>query len=200
MKTVIEVGANEGQHTEGFIENYDRVFCFEPIPQHYANLVRKYGHLENFYGIAAAIDIDNGWKTFHLSEYRDWGCSSLHQFKPDIHEHWSREDFNFTRNIQHMMCMRLDWFMNYYGIDEVDYLHIDAQGNDLNVLKSLGNRIYSIKRGVCEAAGNVSLYDVDNTKETVAAWFDHFGKLFTLDIQDDGADGNEVNIYFERNY
>jgi hypothetical protein len=96
--------------------------------------------------------------------------------------------------------------MNLYGITEIDYLHIDTQGNDFRVLQSLGDKIDCVKEGVVEVSKNAKYYNVqDNTMEVVAPWLSMKG--FYLRILDDGIgkehtgaspNGNEANIFFKR--
>ena len=102
------------------------------------------------------------------------------------------------------MCMRLDTFMDLYGITEVDYLHVDTQGNDFRVLQSLGNKINCIKEGVVEVAQNKQYYDVeDNWVDVVKPWLEEKG--FSVRAEDDGVgkagvvpNGNEANLFFKR--
>jgi hypothetical protein len=102
------------------------------------------------------------------------------------------------------MCIRLDDFVKLYGIKEIDYLHVDAQGNDFNVMKSLGDMISIVKEGVCEVANHIELYDIeDNTVGVVKPWLESKG--FEVRVEDDGVgkqyttiNGNEVNLFFKR--
>ncbi|NDA03128.1 MAG: recombinase RecA [Burkholderiaceae bacterium] len=54
------------------------------------------------------------------------------------------------------------------NIEQIDYLHIDAQGNDFNVLKSLGDKISIVVEGNIEAADKVDLYKgIDNRADDI---------------------------------
>ena len=143
MGVIIEVGANEGQDTEKFLKEGKKVYCFEPIPNHAKNLWDKYGKDPNFHLMTIAIDLENGFRKFNIEERADWGCSSLHEARED-----NPIGIKFTSHIENMMCMRLDTFMDLYNITEIDYLHIDTQGNDFRVLQSLGDKIDCVKEGV----------------------------------------------------
>jgi FkbM family methyltransferase len=202
---IIEVGANLGQDTEKFLsDSNNRVYSFEPIPELAFKLWEKFGQNQNFSLIAAAVDIENGWKKFNISKGGDWGCSSLHEFAPNLHSIWSRPDFKYDTHISNVMCIRLDTFMDIFNIDRIDYIHIDAQGNDFNVLKSLGNKIDLVQSGVVEVSNKVELYDVkDNHVKIVKPWLEERG--FKTRVEDDGVgkpfatiNGNEVNVFFER--
>jgi FkbM family methyltransferase len=205
MPVIIEVGANQGQDTERFLSYRDvELYSFEPVPQLAKDLIDRFGSNPKFHLIMAAIDVENGFKQFNISKGGDWGCSSLHQFAPDIHSKWSRGEFNYDETISKMMCIRLDDFVKLYGIKEIDYLHVDAQGNDFNVMKSLGDMIGIVKEGVCEVANHVELYDIeDNTVSVVKPWLESKG--FEVRVEADGVgkqcadiNGNEVNLFFKR--
>jgi FkbM family methyltransferase len=202
---IIEVGANQGQDTVKFLEKPENiVYSFEPIPELAFKLWEKHGQNKNFHLITAAIDIENGWKKFNISKRGDWGCSSLHDFAPDLHKVWSRPDFSYDTFLANTMCIRLDTFMNMFNIQKIDFLHIDAQGNDFNVLKSLGNRIDDVISGVVEVSNKVELYDIkDNHLNVVKPWLEE--RKFSTRVEDDGVgkpgatiNGNEVNIFFNR--
>lgn len=202
---IIEVGANQGQDTEKFLENPENiVYSFEPIPELAFRLWEKHGQNKNFHLITAAIDVENGWKKFNISKGGDWGCSSLHDFAPDLHKVWSRPDFRYDTFLANAMCIRLDTFMDIFNITEIGYIHIDAQGNDFNVLKSLGDKINVVCSGVVEVSNKVELYDIkDNHVNVVKPWLEERG--FKTRVEDDGVgkpmatiNGNEVNIFFER--
>lgn len=201
MGVIIEVGANEGQDTELFIKTGLPVYCFEPIPNHAKNLWDRFGKNPNFHLMTIAIDLENGFRKFNIEERADWGCSSLHDVAPD-----NPNNIKYTTYIEKVMCMRLDTFMDLYGITDIEYLHIDTQGNDFRVLKSLGDKINFVKQGVAEAANTKQYYAVDdNTVDVVNSWLVSQG--FNTQIVHDGIgkehtgavpNGNEVNIFFRR--
>lgn len=196
MGTVIEVGANYGTDTEKFVLQGHRVFAFEPTPELILHLQQKFKGKDNFHLAPLAVDSEEGWATFHIAGGGDWGCSSLYEFTPDIHNKWEgRPDFQMTDSVV-VMKMRLDTFMDLYGIDRVDYLWIDAQGNDFRVLKSLGDRISDVFEGKCEGAYTVDLYqNADNNVFVISDWLKDRG--FETRIQPDNV-GKEADVHFWR--
>lgn len=196
MKTIIEVGANRGTDTEKWLVDPDNiVYCFEPTPELCNLLWEKFSNFSNFHLFAGAVDVENSWKTFNIAGQKDWGCSSLHTFNQNIEELWpKRKDFKFTQSIN-TFCIRLDSFIEMSNIDIVDYLWVDAQGNDWNVLKSLGKKIDLVKEGKCEVAYTVNLYNTDNTIENVKPWLEKRG--FNVSVIPDSA-GKECDLHFKR--
>lgn len=209
MNIIFEVGANQGQDTEQFLADpNNEVYSFEPVPDLAHYLWQRFGDNPRFHLSTCAVDIENGWKPFNISKNGDWGCSSLHSFAKNINETWpGRDDFAFQQTIQNVMCIRLDTFMNMYEIDHIDYIHIDAQGNDYRVLRSLGDKIKTVKSGVVEVANKVELYDIEgNHISVVQPWLEEQG--FSVRAEFDGVgkpyvgasaiNGNEVNLFFHR--
>tara|TARA_R110002096_G_scaffold435197_1_gene659700 strand:+ start:439 stop:762 length:324 start_codon:yes stop_codon:yes gene_type:complete len=91
-----------------------------------------------------------------------------------------------------------DTFIEEKGIDVVTYMHCDAQGNDINVLKSFGKHIDKLSAGVVEAAKDEFLYTYkENSQENVIAFLEENGFTVT-ELRDNDETGLEVNIHFER--
>jgi hypothetical protein len=190
----IEVGSNNGRDTESLLNQGYWVYAFEPTPELHLDLSKRLSKYEHYYPVCAAVDYENGWGTFKVAGQGDWGCSSLHDFNPDIHDLWEgRPDFNVTHTYK-VYKTRLDTFMATHNIGLVDYLWIDAQGNDLIVLQSLGARIGSILAGRCEVALTVNLYNTGNTLDNVGKFLTSNGFTYTWDTEN----GKEANVYFSR--
>jgi len=179
---VIEVGANNGNDTARWLDDDNVVvYAFEPTPEMYLHLKNRFVGFENYFPMPVAVDTTDGWQWFNIASGGGWGCSSLHEFNPKIHELWEgRPDFKVTERIR-VPTMRLDTFMNTFKIEKVDFLWIDAQGNDLRVLESLGDRFRDIDAGMVEVAYEVNLYDgVDNSHSSVGKWLDDNGFGYDL--------------------
>lgn len=196
MKTVIEVGANWGGDTERLATKNTIVYAFEPTPQLVDHLIDKFKNNNNVHIIDAAVDEEEGSAIFNIAGTADWGCSSLYSFTEDIHEKWKgRPDFHFTDTCI-VNKVRLDSFIEDYKIDSVDYLWIDAQGNDFKVLKSLGDKVSLIKEGKCEGSYTVDLYqDTNNNVEDIVKWLEDKG--FECKIIPDNV-GKEADVHFKR--
>lgn len=196
MRTVIEVGANYGNDTAHFLNNGDKVFAFEPTPELILHLQNRFKNNDNFVLVPMAVDDNNSWAKFNIAGSGDWGCSSLYEFTPDIHEKWKgRPDFHFTDSCI-VMTIKLDTFCKIYNVHEIDYLWIDAQGNDFKVLKSLGPHIDYVKEGKCEGSYTVELYSNANNKvDDIVSWLKEKG--FSTKVVPDNV-GKEADIHFKR--
>lgn len=198
MKTVIEVGMNQGTDTPNYLTQDDMVlYGFEPTVELVKMLNEKYGSDPRVKIVPLAVDIENRFTTFNIAAWQDWGCSSLNDFTDGVSERWNGFNFHYTGK-QSVMTIRLDDFVRMHNITQIDYLHVDAQGSDFNVLKSLGEYISIVQAGVVEVSYNVPLYKgVDNTYESVSEWLTSKG--FVYDVTYDHPEfKTEANIYFRR--
>lgn len=197
MGTVIEVGANYGTDTRNFLAQGHKVYAFEPTPELVLHLQQSFKNNPNFHLVPMAASDKTGWAQFNIAGGGDWGCSSLYEFTPDIHEKWAgRPDFQMTDRVT-VMTIRLDQFMDLYSVDEqIDYLWIDAQGHDFNVLKSLGDRIGQVNAGKCEGSYTVDLYSgTENSVPEISMWLNDNG--FATRIVPDNV-GKEADVHFVR--
>ena len=199
-KIIFDVGANDGKETlERAQDKNCIVYAFEPTWELLINYLWPMAHEnENIMVIPFAVDIDNGFKKFNIAGNGDWGCSSLHEFSDNIHESWpGRSDF-VTTHSYNVPTITLYDFCNLYKIDKIDFIEIDTQGNDFNVLKSMGDKISIIEEGVVEASNSVDLYkNVNNRIEDVR----NFLKENNFEIIEENSNdylSAEVNIRFRK--
>lgn len=198
-KTYIEVGGNQGQHTQRFVHPGARLFVFEPVQELYFKLWEKYKDNSNVLVIPFAVDEVEQVATFFVAGQKDWGCSSLNQFNDNLNQVWpGRTDFTVTHSYN-VMTIRLDSFCRMYGIDKIDYLWIDAQGHDFKVIKSLGEKIKDVKEGRCEAAMEVELYkNTDNQYTNIVSYLEN--RNFKTAVKPDNSGIKaECDILFTKN-
>ncbi len=198
MKTIIEVGTKDGYDTYVFLKDPDNiVYTFEPTPELQVYIQNKFrGHInyKNLNLIPAAVDIKDGFSQFNIAAIEDWGCSSLNEFSEDVNKTFPGRDIRMTHSVK-VMTMRLDTFMSIHNIAEVDYLWIDAQGSDFNVLKSLGDRITDVKAGKCESAYAYDLYkNSNNNTVDIVKWLENYGFKCTVEV--DANTGKEADVHF----
>lgn len=143
----IDVGTHKGEYTFGPAKNNPllRVYAFEP---NIALAFQLAGALPNFIVIPMAVSEKDGGADFYIN--RDDAASSLLPFDPEGLKQWKGgELLNIERKVT-VPTIRLDTFMNLAQIKHVDFLKIDAQGADLSVVKSAGERIKDIDKILLE--------------------------------------------------
>jgi len=194
----IEVGANWGTHTPQFVKENSMLYCFEPVQECYRHLVDTYKHHDNVMVLPFAIDTVSGIRKFNVSNVGDWGTSGFYEFTDNLDELWPGRvgptAFTYT-DAYNVFTIRLDQFCTLYGIDHVDYLWIDAQGHDLEVLKSLGDMISIVREGSCEAARTLKIYkDTDNDYTTISKYLTDKG----FEVGGCSHDQYECDLHFQQ--
>ena len=170
MKTLIEVGAFDGSdslryHNEGYV-----VYTFEPKKDLFEDLVNKTKHLTNYTVIPKAVSLVDGTTQFNIC--KSGGASSILPFRSEeeLIKTWSiyRTDIHYSGISYEVETIRLDTFIESNNLNNtiIDFIHIDAQGVDLDVLKSLGKYINNVMAGVVETVKDKdkSIYIDQNDK------------------------------------
>jgi len=120
---VIDVGANIGLYTVLFskwVGDYGKVWSIEPAPDNYS-LIQKtinYNKIRNVELILKAVSDYDGKASLDISV--DCTGYSMTKIK--------------TKKMMEIQCMKLD---NYFSDKTIDFVKIDAEGQELNVLKGM---------------------------------------------------------------
>jgi FkbM family methyltransferase len=140
-KGAIHIGANEGQERDWYRNQaFNKVLWFEPNTVIYEKLVKN---IKNYPGqIAFNLGIHDSLKETKLHISSNNGESSsildlgLHkQYHPNVH--YVKDEM--------IVLTRMDlFFKDYENIDDYNFLNIDVQGVELNVIKSFGSLLNKI--------------------------------------------------------
>jgi FkbM family methyltransferase len=204
QRLLIEVGAFDGKDSLRFHRQGYRVFTFEPNRDLYLNLLANTRDLEGYTVLNEAVCLEDGKTDLYIC--REGGASSILPFKDDreLERHWTaaRTDVQYSGTKYAVACTRLDTFLERQGLADadIDYLHCDAQGADLDVLKSLGKYVGNVKEGVIESAYSAekAIYrGQNNTVDAATAWLQQHG-FEVVDVAPNDETGCECNIRFRR--
>lgn len=173
----IEVGVNNGQNTYEIRNEFPdcELYGFEPVPDLQQKLKEKFKNDPKIHLIEKAIDLKEGKQNFHLTTNdQNWsnryGASSLFRFAKDIKRKWNRRDFVIGKTIT-VETTPLSSFLDTLKFDKIRFLECDAQGNDINVLRSLGPYVNRLMEGQIEVALSIELYEgIDNTLVSALKW------------------------------
>lgn len=198
-RTYIHVGAFTGDDEliEACRRNGDLLYMFEPNPKRVAELETKVAGAETIYVIPKAVSNYNGMATFHIACYDD--CSSLQNFDADANTAWVHrfhpyKHFEMVEDID-VEVIRLDTFMEQNDISAVERLDIDAQGEDLRIVESLGVLIAVVKKIQIEVNIHDSpLYAHSFTREQAFVFFASQG--FERHVSWKQSMNREENIIF----
>jgi len=199
-KVVFDVGANNGSSSIPLaIANPTHlVFAFEPTPEMIKIIQSQIVSLENYVIVPKAVSDYDGTAEFNVAGNWDWGCSSLLNFSNKSQTEWpGRTDFSVTYKLN-VDVIRLDTFIKENLINKIDYLHIDTQGSDLNVLKGLGEYLEIVNEGTMEAATSDDILYEGQNKLNDCIKFLLLNRFKVLDVNSNDIFCHEVNIVFKK--
>ena len=161
-QVIVQVGAHSGNDAliAACREHGHKFYMFEPNPRRVAELEQKAAGSGTVFVIPRAISVTEGRATFHIANHDD--CSSLQSFAEDVNQTWVHEwhpykSFEMVDEVE-VEVIRLDSFMKSREIAAIDLLLIDAQGEDLRVVESLGERARDVKKIQMEINIHAPLY------------------------------------------
>lgn len=160
MTTLIYIGTNEGNSLWNVFDKYDQVYAFEPDPEMFEILNKKYEQFEWVTLINAACSVEDGEANFYVTPNRV--SSSLSDASSNEKSLGCPEVLKKIK----VKTINLLNFLEKNNIEYIDFYLSDAQGSDLNILKTIKKYIDSkkIKELFIETHGNgVEIYDgLDN--------------------------------------
>lgn len=212
---IIDVGANEGlfalQQAEENPEHL--VVAIEPIPELAIEIERKgqARNLSNLLVKQVAIDSTRGTKTLYVSDAFSKGTSSLLNFvaEEQLNDYWGMRPDSLSTNSISVNCLTLEeLLLNLVDSYEafkvqnlpIDFIKIDVQGKDIDVLLSAGKFIKNIRAGMIEAPVQIenSIYEGD--QKTLAECFEILKELDLkiYQLKPNDPELVEYNIYFSQ--
>ena len=198
-RTIIQVGAYTGDDSliEACRRYGHRLYMFEPNPTRAEELRRKTAGAPTVEVLPIAVSNFNGTATFKIAAHDD--CSSLQDFDANAPQAWVHEwhpykRFEMVQSFD-VDVVRLDTFLEQRGITSVDLIEVDAQGEDLRVVESLGERIRDVRRIQIEVnIHDAPLYANSFTMADALAFFGAHG--FEKHIEWKQSLNREANVIF----
>jgi FkbM family methyltransferase len=124
---VFDVGANVGQSAQSFLEWFprSRIYCFEPVSATFRQLQNNLK--DNDRAFCYCLALGSSASTGQM----------LLQGSPDMFSLSSRLDRVPNGNVptEHVQVATLDDFCLTHSIDRINFLKIDTEGGDLDVLR-----------------------------------------------------------------
>jgi len=188
----IDIGAYHGEYTrQAALEDPSLVVhAFEPLPTVFESLNRGPA---NYIVHPMAVSDRDGMAPFRINSFV--AASSLLPLDEAARAAWI--DGNLLKEEREIVVptIRLDSFMAEAGIREVEFLRIDAQGGDYNVIRSAGDRLDDIRRIMLEVAITPrQLYRGAADKANIVAFLTARG--FALVETQAQSHGQEENLTF----
>ncbi|MDD5722183.1 MAG: FkbM family methyltransferase [Syntrophales bacterium] len=162
--TILEIGCNDGSNTLWFLEVFDspRIFCFEPDPRAASRFRKRIGERDEIHFYEYAISNKDGEEVFYMSGGQEteempegWDYSGSIR-KPNNHmlaHPWCK----FEKNIV-IPTKKLDTWCTEQGIDTFDFIWMDVQGAEIDVIQG-GRTALKNTRFLYTEYSNKELYE-----------------------------------------
>jgi FkbM family methyltransferase len=187
-KIWIDVGAHLGEGTLEAAISDPRllVFAFEP---NWILARQIMSRAANFVVLPMAVSDTDGLADFFINSSD--GSSSLVRMEAPGLAHWNDLDLTVQATVP-VPTIRLDTLMKLCDLSSIDYLKVDAEGVDLRVVQSAGNRLKDIRKIKVEVdTAPARLYQGAPTRDEVGTFMLNQGfKLFETETQNDGRQQN----------
>ena len=144
-KIGFDIGSCLGERISDF-EDFDEIYAFEPSPCVFNFLFEKCKNDSRIKCFQIGVSDEDGFKKFNCHDH--YGYSSFLEIdqEGELSKEWHQVDPGFDNVIlvAEIETKRMDTFMKENCIDHIDFIKVDTQGNDLNVVKSLGEMINKV--------------------------------------------------------
>ncbi len=139
LDVIFDVGANTGQSARKYVNRFpaSRVFCFEPGRESFRRLQAAFAGCDNVRAFRLALGAESGrQRLVHAGSPTEYFVADA-SYRAHAQSPGDWEDVDMTT---------LDRFCADRGIAHIDYLKIDTEGCDLQVLR--GARLLLEQQGV----------------------------------------------------
>lgn len=179
---LFDIGACEGLSSVKYLKMFpnSKVFAFEPVLKNYEQILKNKENykLDNLNVYQLGLSSKKGSALFYLSSAPqksnslenkvDFGNKSSSLLKPDKHNE-IHPNIKFEDTIE-IEIETLDSFCEDLNVCKIDFIHMDVQGAELEVLKGGLNMLPKINAVWLEVE-RVSLYEGQPLKDEIESFF-----------------------------
>ena len=177
---ILEAGAFDGDDSLKMANFWEKgmVYSFEPIPENYKKLVTKVAGVPNINTFCLALGDFVGMHEMHIAELEsDPGVPSFSSSLLPPKDHLSYATFVKFNSKVNVPVVTIDEFARNNNLSKIDFMWLDIQGYELNVLKASPNILKTVKAIITEVEF-VEAYQGQYLYKDVKEWLE--GEGFTL--------------------
>lgn len=156
---IFDVGANIGQSIDRFKKIFDEnanIYAFEPQKNCYDQLLNKFGNYNKVKAFNVLVSNECEDIVFNISSNKNNTQSSVYEYENTKYTQVNNLKMVKKEIIKKERIIKLDDFCNKYKINQIDFLKIDTQGSEVDVLKSAEQLILNKKIKILEIEMNFS--------------------------------------------
>ena len=169
IKGIIHIGGHYGEELQDYIDNgIQNVMVFEPLSDNFNVLSEKASDLNaNIEGYQIALGSKKGKATMYVSDNEAQSSSIL---KPAIHlTHHPHVKFPTTEEVE------VD-LLDEYDCKDYNFINMDVQGYELEVLKGATETLKQIKYVYCEV-NRAEVYEDNALVEEIDDFLGEYGMV-----------------------
>lgn len=177
---ILEAGAHIGIDTKNLAQlTKAKVYAFEPIPALYQKLKDTTKHIQNINTFELALSDQSCDVNFFLSSGESDASSSILQ---PIEHLRTNPEVKFEKNIR-VKASTLDDWAKAHKIEKIDFMWLDMQGYEFEVLKS-SNEIFPKVKVLYTEVSTIELYKGQALYKDFKTWLSSEGfELIVEDLQ-----------------
>tara|TARA_Y200000002_G_scaffold281084_1_gene235164 strand:+ start:101 stop:805 length:705 start_codon:yes stop_codon:yes gene_type:complete len=195
---LVDVGANKGDFSNEFVREFKKIFLIEPNPNLQKALEHRFKAKKNIKIFNHGIHNKNSMKKLYISGDTGSTLSSIKKQNKILKQNLKKTEIISTQNLK---FLRLDKLLkkNILSNNSI-FLKTDTQGNELEVLKSLGTYLKKVKYIKCEMS-IMALYRNQNSHWEILKFFKenkYEPIFFENGLRDKKGNMIEYDIFLER--
>lgn len=128
---IFDVGGYLGEETSSYSESFGNatIYVFEPFKDSYDKIVNRFRGNSKIIPNNFAITSEEGSKTFFIN--KDLSMNSLNRIDQHAIEAYSKNQHGYSVSVE---TTSVDIFCKKQRIQSIDFLKIDAEGEEYNIL------------------------------------------------------------------
>jgi 2-O-methyltransferase len=188
---ILEAGAHKGKDTVemAMLWPAGTIHAFEPVPALFKKLENNTRNLKNVHCYQLALGNNRGREIMYLSSGASDGSSSLLPPK----EHLNIFPTVYFDEELTVNTMTLDGWAESNNIQNIDFMWLDLQGMELNVLKS-GKNILQTVTAIYTEVSSIEAYKDQTLYSDLNEWLTSNGFYIEREVVDKGGG----NVFFIR--
>jgi len=195
---LVDVGANKGDFSYEFVREFKKIFLIEPNPSLQKKLELKFKTMKNVKIFKHGINNKNSIKKLYISGDTGSTLSSVKKQTKILKENLKKTEIISTQNLK---FLRLDKLLkkNILSNNSI-FLKTDTQGNDFEVIKSLGTYLKKVKYIKCEMS-IMALYRNQNSHWEILKFFKenkYEPIFFENGLRDKNGNMIEYDVFLEK--
>jgi FkbM family methyltransferase len=193
---ILEAGAYHGETSLEMVKRWPQatVYSFEPVPELLAIVKKNTAAFPNIHVSGLALSEKIGTAVFHMSAMEgkpDESLGSGSLLEPSHHREgfpWVKFDKTITVN-----TTTIDAWAQQSGVAKIDFIWLDIQGTEFQVLKAAPNIMKTVKVVITEVEF-VEMYKEQTLFAEMKPWFEAQGfALVAADFAPDAPSRADLN-------